>query len=218
MTAFDGVGDGLRREDEEGSSRTGNAITSQHDKRTRGRCNKRRMRDDDPTTSWRDKTTRGSTMRRRDDERAARREATQQPAGATRGREGYMGHNKRTRRCDARTSWRDELTRGWRNERTVRGNVTTSWRDKTTRGLRNERTTRGDATTSWQDKMTPGRCDERRHNLVLVRIQTEAPGQVTAMVVARIEQKPEQLCAGEEFQEVGYVVQKGLRARRHLKD
>ncbi len=41
----------------------------------------------------------------------------------------------------------------------------------------------------------------------------------TAMVVARIERKPERLCAGDEFQEVGYVVQKGLRARRgHLKD
>jgi len=58
--------------------------------------------------------------------------------------------------------------------------------------------------------------DEKR--LVLVGVQTEATGQVTAMVVARIERKPEQLCAGDEFQEVGYVVKKGLRARRHLKD
>ena len=164
-------------------------------------------------------------MRRRDDERAARREATQQPAGATRGREGYMGHNKRTRRCDARTSWRDELTRGWRNERTARGNVTTSWRDKTARGQRNERTARGDVTTSWRDKttrgrrnggttrgdvttswhneMTPGWRDKRRHNLILVRVQMEATGQVTAMIVACIERKPERLCAGDEFQEVG---------------
>ena len=38
------------------------------------------------------------------------------------------------------------------------------------------------------------------------------------MVIARIEHKPELLCVGDEFQEVGYVVQKGLRARRHLKD
>ena len=38
------------------------------------------------------------------------------------------------------------------------------------------------------------------------------------MVVAHIERKPERLCAGDEFQEVSYVVQKGLRARRHLKD
>jgi hypothetical protein len=41
---------------------------------------------------------------------------------------------------------------------------------------------------------------------------------MTAMVLARIERKPEQLCAGDEFQEVGNVVQKGLGARRHLKD
>ncbi len=39
-----------------------------------------------------------------------------------------------------------------------------------------------------------------------------------AMVIAHIERKPERLCVGDEFEEVGYVVQKGLRARRHLKD
>ena len=38
------------------------------------------------------------------------------------------------------------------------------------------------------------------------------------MVIARIERKPEQLCAGDDFQEVSYVVQKGLRSQRHLKD
>jgi hypothetical protein len=54
--------------------------------------------------------------------------------------------------------------------------------------------------------------------LALVGVQMEVTGQVTAMVVARIEQKPERLCAGDEFEEVGYVVQKCLRARRHLKD
>jgi hypothetical protein len=59
--------------------------------------------------------------------------------------------------------------------------------------------------------------DDEKH-LVLVGVQTESIGQVTAMAVARIEQKPEQLCAGDEFQEVGYVVQKGLRAQRHVKD
>jgi hypothetical protein len=53
--------------------------------------------------------------------------------------------------------------------------------------------------------------DEKR--LVLVGVQTELIGQVTAMVVARIEQKPERLCAGDEFQEVGYVAQKGLRLK-----
>jgi len=30
---------------------------------------------------------------------------------------------------------------------------------------------------------------------------------MTAMVAARIEQKPEQLCAGDEFEEVGYAKQ-----------
>jgi hypothetical protein len=60
--------------------------------------------------------------------------------------------------------------------------------------------------------------DEKR--LVLVGVQMELIGQVTAMAVACIEQKPERLCAGDEFQvqEVGDVVQKGLRAQRHLKD
>ena len=58
--------------------------------------------------------------------------------------------------------------------------------------------------------------DEKR--LVLIRFQTESIGQVTAMAVARVERKPEQLCAGDEFQEVGYVVQKGCSAQRHMKD
>ncbi len=39
--------------------------------------------------------------------------------------------------------------------------------------------------------------DEKR--LVLIRFQTESIGQVTAMAVARVERKPEQLCAGDEF-------------------
>ena len=151
--------------------------------------------------------------RRQGNERAARREAMQQPAGAKRGRKGSAGHNKRTRRGDATTSWRDELTRGRRNEMTARGYATTSWHDKTTRGQRNERTRRGNVTTSWHDKLTRGRhnerttrgyattswhdevmrgwCDERRHNLVVFRVQTESTGKVAAMVAARIEQKPE---------------------------
>jgi hypothetical protein len=37
------------------------------------------------------------------------------------------------------------------------------------------------------------------------------------MVIARIKQKPEGLCAGEEFEEVGFVVKKDLRTFRHLK-
>jgi len=62
--------------------------------------------------------------------------------------------------------------------------------------------------------------DEKRlvKRLVLVGVQNESIGEVTAMVVARIERKPERLCAGDEFQEVGFVVQKGLRSRKHLKD
>jgi hypothetical protein len=91
-------------------------------------------------------------------------------------------------------------------------------RDKTTRGRHNEGTTRGDATTSWHDEKTPGRPDERQHNLIVVRLESESIGEVAAMVIARIECKPERLRVGDEFQEVGYVVQKGLRARRHLKD
>ena len=46
----------------------------------------------------------------------------------------------------------------------------------------------------------------------------EMTGEVAAMVVACIECKPERLCAGNEFQEVGYVVQNGLRTLRHRKD
>jgi hypothetical protein len=85
--------------------------------------------------------------------------------------------------------------------------------------MRGRQTTRGYATTSWHYEVMRGWCDERRHNLVVFRVQMESTGQVTAMVVAHIiDRKPERLCAGNEFQEVGYVVQKGLRARRHLKD
>ncbi len=82
----DGGGDGGGGR--EGSARRGNATTSQHNERTRGRCNKRMTRDDGATTSWRNETTIGSMTRRRDIERAARREGTQQQRaaqGATRG-------------------------------------------------------------------------------------------------------------------------------------
>jgi hypothetical protein len=43
--------------------------------------------------------------------------------------------------------------------------------------------TRGNARTSWHDKRTPGRRDERRHNLVVFRVQTESTGKVAAMVM-----------------------------------
>jgi hypothetical protein len=46
----------------------------------------------------------------------------------------------------------------------------------------------------------------------------ELIGEVAAMVIARIECKPERLCVGDEFQEVGDVVQNGLRTLRHRKD
>jgi hypothetical protein len=38
------------------------------------------------------------------------------------------------------------------------------------------------------------------------------------MVIALIERKPERLCVGDEFQEVGDVVQNGLRTLRHRKE
>ena len=104
----------------------GNATTSQHDERMRGQCNERRARDDVATTSWHDKAMRGKATRRRDDKRAAHREATQQPDGATREQEGGTGRNERMRRGDATTSWCNEFTRGWHNERLARGNATTS--------------------------------------------------------------------------------------------
>ena len=77
------------------------------------------------------------------------------------------------------------MTRGWRNKRMVRGNETTSWHDKTTRvrGQHNERTARGDATTSWCNKTIPGWHDERGHNLIVFRAQTESTGEVAAMVM-----------------------------------
>ena len=160
------------------------------------------------------------TKRRQDDERVARREATQQPAGATRGQEGGAGHNERTRRGDATTSWRDKLMRGWRNERTARGNVTTSWHDKTTRGQRNERAARGDAKTSWRDKTTRGRRDKRRHNLVVFRASgpNRIDWQSGSHGHARFEHKPERLGVGDELQVVSNVVQKGVRVLSHRKD
>ena len=89
---------------QEGGTWAGNTTTSQHDERTRGRCNERMTRDDGVTTSWRDETMRGGTMRRQDDKRAAQKEAMQQPAGAMRGQEGGTGHNERMRRGNATTS------------------------------------------------------------------------------------------------------------------
>ena len=54
----------------------------------------------------------------------------------------------------------------------------------------NERTTRGYATTSWHNKVMRGWHNERQHNLIVFRVQMESTGKVAAMVVARIEQKP----------------------------
>jgi len=99
--------------EQEGGAMRGNATTRQHDERTRGQCNDRTTRDDGVTTSWRNETKRAGMMRQRDDERVVHREVMQQPAGATRGREGGAGRNERMRRGDATTSWYIELTRGW---------------------------------------------------------------------------------------------------------
>ena len=60
--------------------------------------------------------------------------------------------------------------------------------------------------------------DEKGLILILVGVQKEATGQVTAMVVARIELKLEKLCAGDELQVLSDVVQKDLRSFRHMKD
>ena len=82
----------------------------------------------------------------------------------------------------------------------------------------NERTARGDATTSWRIKTTRGRRNERRHNLIVVWLHTESIGEVAAMVVARLDRKPEGLCVGDESQHLSDVVQHGLRTFRHHKD
>jgi len=66
--------------------------------------------------------------------------------------------------------------------------------------------------------MTPGQRDERRHNLSVIRLQTESIGKVAAMVIACIKRKPEQLCVGDELQHLSDVVQNGLRTLRHCKD
>jgi hypothetical protein len=119
-TAFDGVGGGLPRE---GGARRGKATTSQHDERTRGWCNERTTRDDGATTSWHYAITRGGATRQRDNERAAHREATQQPAGATRGWRGAQqeekerqSDNKRARRVDERLALREDGERQCDNQ------------------------------------------------------------------------------------------------------
>ena len=43
-------------------------------------------------------------------------------------------------------------------------------------------------------------------------------GKLSAMVIARIERKPEQLCVGDESQHLSNVAQNGLRTLRHHKD
>jgi hypothetical protein len=148
LTAFDGVGDGLRREDER--------VAQGHAKQQ-------------PTSMMRCReggATRGrqEMMARQPAGTTRQREAARRDDETKRGREGGTGRNERTRRDDATTSWRDELTRGWRNEMTARGYTTTSWHDKTTRGQCNERTRRGNVTTSWHDKLTRGRHNERTTN------------------------------------------------------
>jgi len=52
--------------------------------------------------------------------------------------------------------------------------------------------------TSWCDERTRRQCNEREHNLVVFRVQSESTGKVVAMAVACIEQKSEGWVAGEE--------------------
>ena len=53
---------------------------------------------------------------------------------------------------------------------------------------------------------------------MVVRLQTESICEVAAVVIARIESKPERLCVGDESQHLSDVVQNGLRTLRHCKD
>ena len=59
--------------------------------------------------------------------------------------------------------------------------------------------------------------DDEEH-LAVVRLQTKATGEVAAVVIARIERKPEGLGFGDEFHVVSDVVQNGLTTGRHLKE
>jgi hypothetical protein len=73
--------------------------------------------------------------------------------------------------------------------------------------------------SSLSDKTMRGRRIERGHNLVVIWLQTESTGEVTAMVIACIEHKPEQqLRVEDESQVVSNEVQKGIRTLRHCKD
>ena len=168
----------------------------------------------DVATSWHDELTRGWRIER-----------------TTRGNAVFIVHRRRHhRRRRRRRRHRRPLPKNeasapppaayqrQHNERTARGDATTSWCNKTTRERRNERTTRGDATISWHDETTPGRCEKRRHNLVVVWLQTESIGEVAAIVIACIKHKLERLCVGDESQHLSNVVQNGLRTLRHRTD
>jgi len=58
--------------------------------------------------------------------------------------------------------------------------------------------------------------DEKR--LILFWVQTESIGEVAAMVIARVEHKPERLGFGDESYVVSYVGKKDLRSFRRVKD
>jgi hypothetical protein len=155
-----------------------------------------------------------STMRGREEGSATRgrREMIMwQPAGATRQNE--RRHDKTTRRRDDERAARREAM-----------HTTTSRRDERMSRRRNERTRRGNVTTSWpwpwfgsQPNLVYDAGDNEKR-LILFRVQTELVGEVAAMVIARIEWKPKWLGFGDEFEEVGFMVQKGLRTQRHHKD
>jgi hypothetical protein len=95
LTAFDGVGNGLRREDErvaqgQAMQQPDSTMRGQEGGATRGR---QEMMARQPAGATRQQE--GGTTRRQDDKRAAHREAMQQTASMTRGQEGGVGRNKR---------------------------------------------------------------------------------------------------------------------------
>jgi hypothetical protein len=109
-----------QREDERGAQREATHQPAGHDERMRGQHNERRMRDG-VTTSWHDKTMK--RLVQQDEEtarRAARREATQQPACAMRGQEGgvtrgqgevilQQAGTRRGREGGARRGWQEAM-------------------------------------------------------------------------------------------------------------
>jgi hypothetical protein len=62
------------------------------------------------------------------------------------------------------------------------------------------------------------KAGDNEEHLVIIWLQTEATGEVAAVVIARNKRKPEGLGIGDEFQVVSDVVQNELTTGRHLKE